>query len=50
MENHEVTELLARWGEGDKAVLDRLFPLVYAELHRMAARYLRWKEQLQRQI
>ena len=41
MENHEVTELLARWGEGDKAVLDRLFPLVYAELHRMAARYLR---------
>jgi RNA polymerase sigma factor (TIGR02999 family) len=41
MENHEVTELLARWGDGDKQVLDRLLPLVYAELHRMAARYLR---------
>lgn len=41
MEDHEVTELLTRWGEGDKAVLDRLLPIVYAELHRMAARYLR---------
>ena len=41
MENHEVTELLIRWGSGDKAVLDRLVPLLYAELHRMAARYLR---------
>jgi RNA polymerase sigma factor (TIGR02999 family) len=41
MENHEVTELLVRWGSGDKAVLDRLLPLVYAELHRMAARYMR---------
>jgi RNA polymerase sigma factor (TIGR02999 family) len=41
MENHEVTELLARWGEGDKGVLDRLLPMVYSELHRMAAGYLR---------
>src|SRR3981081_712215 len=41
MENHEVTELLIKWGEGDKDVLDRLLPMVYAELHRMAARYLR---------
>ena len=41
MENHEVTELLVKWGEGDKSVLDRLLPVVYAELHRMAARYLR---------
>jgi RNA polymerase sigma factor (TIGR02999 family) len=41
MENHEVTELLMKWGEGDKDVLDRLLPIVYAELHRMAARYLR---------
>ncbi len=41
MENHEVTELLARWGDGDKQVLDRLLPMVYAELHRIAARYLR---------
>ena len=41
MENHEVTELLARWGGGDKDVLERLLPMVYAELHRMAAAYLR---------
>lgn len=41
MENHEVTELLARWGGGDKDVLERLLPMVYAELHRMAAGYLR---------
>ena len=41
MENHEVTELLVQWGEGDQAVLDRLLPIVYTELHRMAARYLR---------
>jgi hypothetical protein len=41
MENHEVTELLARWSEGDKQVLNRLLPLVYAELHRIAAVYLR---------
>lgn len=41
MENHEVTELLARWSAGDKQVLDRLLPLVYAELHRVAAVYLR---------
>ena len=41
MENHEITKLLIRWGGGDKAVLDRLVPLVHAELHRMAARYLR---------
>jgi len=41
MENHEVTELLAKWSGGDKQVLDRLLPLVYAELHRMAAVYLR---------
>jgi hypothetical protein len=41
MENHEITELLVKWGGGDKNVLDRLLPIVYAELHRMAARYLR---------
>ena len=41
MANHEVPELLARWGGGDKDVLDRLLPMVYSELHRMAAGYLR---------
>ena len=29
------------WGNGDHAALDRLAPLVYAELHRMARRHMR---------
>ncbi len=37
----QVTELLRRWGDGDHDALDRLMPLVYQELHRMASRYLR---------
>lgn len=38
--DHEVTLLLARWGEGDRAALGALTPLVYGELHRLAARAL----------
>jgi RNA polymerase sigma factor (TIGR02999 family) len=37
----QVTELLIEWREGDEAALDRLMPLVYEELRRMAARYMR---------
>jgi len=37
----DVTQLLVHWGKGDKQALDRLMPLVYDELHRMASRYLR---------
>jgi len=37
----EVTGLLLAWRQGDQGALDRLIPLVYAELHRMAERYLR---------
>jgi RNA polymerase sigma-70 factor, ECF subfamily len=37
----EVTHLLRAWGEGDQAALDRLIPLVYDELRRLAASYLR---------
>jgi hypothetical protein len=36
----EVTELLLAWSEGDRAALERLTPLVYAELHRLAKRYM----------
>lgn len=36
----EVTELLLAWSDGDRAALDRLMPLVFAELRRMAGRYL----------
>jgi RNA polymerase sigma factor (TIGR02999 family) len=36
----DVTDLLRRWREGDRDALERLMPLVYDELHRIAARYL----------
>src|ERR1044071_4324632 len=38
---HEVTLLLQDWRNGDKAALERLTPLVYDELRRLANRYLR---------
>src|SRR5215203_3473050 len=38
---HNITELLVKWGRGDKAALDELMPLVYDELRRLAASYLR---------
>jgi len=38
---HEVTELLQAWSAGDRAALDRLIPLVYDELHRLAHRHMR---------
>jgi RNA polymerase sigma-70 factor (ECF subfamily) len=37
----EVTELLQAWSDGDQTALERLMPLVYAELHRLAKRYMR---------
>lgn len=37
----EVTRLLKDWSEGDAAALDRLMPIIYAELRAVAARYLR---------
>src|SRR3954449_9723824 len=37
----EVTQLLAEYSEGNQAALDQFLPLVYAELHRMARRYMR---------
>jgi RNA polymerase sigma-70 factor, ECF subfamily len=36
----EVTQLLRAWSDGDAEAFDRVMPLVYQELHRMAARYL----------
>jgi len=35
------TELLRAWSHGDASALDRLMPLVYDELHRLARRYMR---------
>src|SRR5579859_3722697 len=35
---HDVTQLLQAWGHGDQAALDRLMPLVYEDLRRIAKR------------
>ena len=37
---HDVTGLLLAWRAGDGTAVDRLFPLVYEELHRIAHRQL----------
>src|SRR5437899_11248189 len=37
---HEVTELLRQWRSGEKEALDKLTPLVYEELHRLAHQYI----------
>jgi len=37
----EITRLLKAWGRGDSAALDRLTPLVYEQLRRMARNYMR---------
>jgi len=37
----QVTQLLRAWRDGDRAALDELMPIVYAELRRIAAGYLR---------
>ena len=37
----EITQLLKRLSGGDRAAESRLVPLVYAELRRLAARYMR---------
>jgi RNA polymerase sigma factor (TIGR02999 family) len=38
--NGDLTGLLLEWAEGDKAALDRLTPLVYDEIRRIAHRYI----------
>jgi RNA polymerase sigma-70 factor (ECF subfamily) len=37
----EVSGLLRAWSEGDRGALDRLTPMVYDELHRLAGRYMK---------
>ena len=41
----DITRLLVDWGSGDQAALDELIPLVYDELRRLAARYMRRESQ-----
>ena len=37
----EITELLRAWSGGDQKALAELAPIVYAELHRLAGRYMK---------
>ena len=37
----DVTELLQDWSEGDESALERLMPLVYDELHRLAHQHMK---------
>ncbi|MFL6466920.1 MAG: ECF-type sigma factor, partial [Pyrinomonadaceae bacterium] len=38
--SQDVTQMLIRWSDGDAAALEELTPIIYAELHRMAKRYI----------
>src|SRR2546422_3309591 len=35
-----VTQLLRAWSDGNQGALEKLIPLVYEELHRLAKRYM----------
>jgi RNA polymerase sigma-70 factor, ECF subfamily len=37
---HQITQLLEDWSNGDNSAYDRLIPLVYDELHRLAHHYM----------
>lgn len=38
---HEITRLLIDWSGGDSTALDKLIPLVYDQLHRLAHQHMR---------
>jgi RNA polymerase sigma factor (TIGR02999 family) len=38
---NSISQLLSEWRDGDETALDRLMPLVYREMRRMAHRYMR---------
>ena len=40
-QSQQITKLLRDWSDGNREALDALMPLVYAELHKQAARQLR---------
>src|SRR3989454_10308835 len=39
--SESITQLLLNWSNGDQKALDKLMPLVYSELRRLAGNYLR---------
>ena len=40
-ESSQITHLLRAWAKGDEGALDRLTPLVYEPLRRLAANHMR---------
>src|SRR5262252_4903859 len=38
---HQITAWLTNWSNGDRSALEKLTPLVYRELHRLAQAYMR---------
>ena len=44
-QNHRITQMLHEWSDGNREALEELMPLVYQELHKQAARYLRRERQ-----
>ena len=44
-DSHDITQLLQNWSEGDQTAFDKLMPLVYDELHRLAHQYMRREKQ-----
>jgi len=45
LKTHEITQMLRECSGGKREAMDKLMPLVYDELHRQAARYLRRESQ-----
>lgn len=39
--HHQISQLLARYSDGDQEAFEQLMPLVYGELRKMAKRYMR---------
>src|ERR1019366_6445160 len=37
----DISALLRAWSDGDQSALDKLTPIVYDELHRLARRYMK---------
>jgi RNA polymerase sigma-70 factor, ECF subfamily len=44
-ESPNITQLLREWGDGQPEAMDQLLPLIYSELHRQAAAYMRRERQ-----
>ncbi len=40
-DSDNITQILQAWSDGNQTALDELLPLIYDELHRQAARYLK---------